>query len=490
MNQNKLVNALAKATNTARTENDAESYASTLSNTLDFFGKVGALRGQPAMAKQLFVKALSENRLDAMKILFYGRDVRGGQGEKQTFQACLAELVEVFPELVAKNLHLIPEFGCWKDLWSLFGTPFEKDVLDLIEVQLTTDVENLSESKSVSLLAKWLPSENTSSKDSQVKAKKIRTHLGMSSKEYRKVLSRLRAELKVVERDLSSKNFDAINYSHVPSRASMLYSKAFKKHDEARYTSFITSVNKGEAKINSSTLYPYEIVSKLTSGYGLLRPANLQTLEALWKNLPNYLEGKPHRGIVVADVSGSMFGAVGGVSPIHVSLSLAVYMAERLEGPFRDKCLTFSDRPSFMTLKGQTLYEKLSNVNWREWGMSTNIQSVFNLILSTAVANRVDVDEMPDTVYIVSDMQFNSCASGTNLDGIREKYRNAGYPLPKLVFWNVRSGADVPITQHDENTALVSGCNPNIFEAVIAGKTPIDVMRAVLDSERYAKVRV
>lgn len=485
---NTLVNALEREDNVAYTANGAVSHASTLDANLDLFGAIGALRGQGPKATRLFQKALGEDPLNAMRILFYGRDIRGGQGERGVFQDCLQFLAKNYPDYLEKNIHLVTEYGYWKDLFVLFGTQFENRVLDMIQDQWVKDLD----AEHPSLLAKWLPSENTSSKKTRALAKKVREHLGLVPSAYRRSLSGLRKRLKVVERDLSAKNFGEIEYSRVPSRANLRYTKAFLRNDEDRFREYLGKVEKGEAKMNAGALYPYDITARYCRGYRVgNRPSDDKALQALWNSLPNYLEGKPHNGLVVCDVSGSMYSGRGNVAPITVSTSLALYIAERMEGPFANSFITFSERPKFVKLQGEDLYTKMSNLCQAEWGYSTDVQAVFRLVLRTAQKHSVVQKDMPDVIYIVSDMQFNSCGGKTNLTGIKQQYKAAGYTMPKLVFWNVNAqNDDNPITKHDENTALVSGCNPNIFEAVLSGKTPLDVMLNVIESERYAPISV
>ena len=394
-----------------------------------------------------------------------------GQGERRVFRIGLQVLSEYYPEETKKLLELIPEYGRWDDILYLENT----DIKNFILTKLRADYE----SETPSLLAKWLPSENASSKKTKVTAKALRKYLGFGSKKYRKLLSGLRNDLNLVESKMSSKQWNTINYSGVPSKANLKYKDAFAKHDAVRYSKYLESVEKGEAKINTSTIFPYEIVNKA-------RGKNNKTLEMLWKNLPNYVR-EDDKGIVVADVSASMSGM-----PMDVSVSLAMYFAERNKGPFANKFITFSGRPELQEVSGATLNQKIRNLERAHWEMNTNLQAVFDLILNTAKQNNVSQKDLPNTIYIVSDMEFDEASSGwgekdkTNFEVIKQKYSEAGYEMPVLVFWNVDSRQkNVPVKQNKNGVILVSGCSPSIFKMVMEKTTPYKFMINILNSPRY-----
>lgn len=483
----KLINAMQEVGNVAQTENLAASYASTLNPSLDWFGKVGALRGQESKAIDLFDKAFAFDPNAALRILFYGRDVRGGQGERSVFRAVIRHMAINHTESIAKNIHLIPEYGRWDDLYSFVGTPLEERALSIIGNQLIFDRQNID--GAISLAGKWAKSVNASSKESRRLGKLTAESMGATEREYRKLLSTLRARLNVIERLVCAGEWDKISYQGVPSQAAKKYSKAFLKHDENRYREYLEKVSSGEAKINASTLYPYQLIEPYLDNYSAKRPENDSTLNALWNSLPNYLEGNEHKGLVLADVSGSMYSGCGKVAPIAVSISLAMYIAERNTGLFKDAFLTFTSSPKLEKIIGNGLYDRIASLASANWGMSTNLQAAIELILESAKKHSVPADEMPEVLYIVSDMQFNCCGSSTNWDVMKEKYEESGYALPKVVFWNVNSYSDAPITQHDKNTALVSGCSPVIFSAVLSGSGPVEIMNNLINSDRYSPIK-
>lgn len=486
---NPFVQAMQVAGNLTQTENGAVTNKSTLNDVLDFFGAGGALRERAEQdIINLFTRAFAQDRLTALKILFYFRDVRQGQGERRTFRTIFKYLALHYPEIAKKNLENVGFFGRFDDLYSLVGTPLEKDVFVLFAQQLKADLKAMKKGESISLLAKWLKSENTSSQESRNLAYKTRKALELTSKRYRKILSSLRKYINVLEVKMCAGAWSEIDFEKVPSKASLNYRKAFGKHDQERYAAYLKSVEKGEAKMNAGAVYPYEIYRSILNGGS---PTDLQQADVQWKSMPNWLEGNEHYGLVIADTSGSMTS--NGGLPMLVSVSLAVYFAERNVGPFKDVWMSFSDTPVFQKLKGTTLYEKCSSMGSDHWGFSTNLQASFDMILSTAKANKVPQKDMPSVLYIVSDMEFNSAGSLTNYDAIKAKYAAAGYKLPRIVWWNVNArNEQFPIRSDANGTALVSGASPSILKSLLAAKSfsPMDIVYETVNAARYERVTV
>ena len=351
--------------------------------------------------------------------------------------------------------------------------------------------------ENITLLGKWMPSLQASSPTTKRLARKMINHLGWTERQYRKALSALRKEINVVERSMCSGNWDGINFSHVPSRAAMIYKKAFNAHAPAAYSKFLTNVEKGEVKINASTLYPYDIVRDAKHRDG----TDLRTLDAQWKALPDYLADNPHNGLVVADVSGSMdsgsyYGGTGeksNVAPIDIAVSLAIYFAERNVGAFKNHFMIFGSESKLLSLSGGNIKDKAQAVMGSRPCPSTNLQSVFDTILKKGVEYKVPQSEMPSVIYIVSDMQFDEACSGnnkTNLEIIRAKYKKAGYQMPKIVFWCVNAYGDSPAKANDENVVLVSGSSAATFKTALTGKvvTPYEVMLQTVMVERYQPI--
>jgi hypothetical protein len=476
-----FLQALNSELNTTTTENGAKAYISTESACLDLFGKISSCRDDIKTAEKLFLTAYKENPEAAVRILFYSRDIRGGQSERAIFRSLFAKLARTNPALTSNLIELVPYYGRWDDLLSLEGTPVWMVVLNYIKRQLDEDLKT----EKPSLMAKWLPSINASSKDSKRLGRIIASHLGLSEREYRKTLTQLREKLRIVETLMCSKEWSSIQYDKLPSRASFMYRNAFKKHDEARYSDYLSRVEKGEAKINASTLFPYDIVHKYLYG----GCSGDKTLELQWNALTNYMEGQQFNGLVVADVSGSMSGM-----PMSVSISLAMYIAERNCSPvWKDKFLTFSAHPTLQTIVGNNIEDKIQYLLRAEWQMNTDLNAVFRTILGAATAKKVPQDQMPQKLIIVSDMQFDECCRSnkrTNFEQIQKMYRKAGYELPELIFWNVNSTSNVPVKAHDSGTCLVSGCSPSILKYVLTGAiiNPLESMNDVIFSERYEPV--
>jgi len=513
---NKFMDALKAESNYTYTENGALTYKSTLDGLLDLFALGGAYRTRTdADVINLFMKAFDEEPVYAMKCLFYLRDVRGGQGERRFFRVVTKYLAREYTESMRPNLQYVPEFGRWDDLYVFVGTPLEQDAFKLMHKQLALDVQ----CKTPSLLAKWLKSENTSSLDSRKLADKTRKYFGMNHKEYRKTLSILRERIRVLERLMSAGRWDEIEFDKIPSRAGMIYRNAFARHDIERmksekavqsYEDFAKDKN---TKVNAKALYPYEVVKEAMrfghwGGYfGGRKSGDLDDTERLmvnkyWENLADYFKGCTFNGICVADTSGSMYG-----DPLAVALSIAMYCAERNRGAFADHFFTFSDRPTFIEVTGVDFVDKVNRMAQADWDGSTNVEAVFDQMLRIAKQNHCSQDEIPASVIIVSDMEFNACtcSNGTERDRwgymrhagvsetlfetIEKRWNAAGYKMPNLVFWNVQARQDNIPMRVSGHVSYVSGFSPVIFEQVLKGVTAYDLMFDKLDSERYACIR-
>lgn len=461
------LNDLGSAMNKTKTENGAETLRTSTNALLDFFALAGSVRNNEELGLDLFKKALAKNKEKAIKILFYLRDIRGGQGERKLFRNCISYLAEHEKEISKNIAKYIPEYGRYDDLFVLEV----ETILPIIKKQLNEDLE----SETPSLLAKWLPSENASSQKTKQLARGMKNALGMSSKEYRKMLSSLRKKISLVEHKLSNREFKDIEYSKVPSQASLKYKKSFYRNDEGGYTKFLERVKAGEEKINTGTLYPYQIFNR----------AYEKGSDELWNNLPDYTQGK--KAIVVADVSGSMSG-----NPMSVSVSLALYFAERNTGIFKDRFITFSDMPTLQKIEGETLQDKFNSIERSDWGMNTNLNRVFELLVYVAKETNAKPSEMPETIYIISDMEFDDCGGKrTNFEAIKALYDVTEYKMPNIVFWNVDArNKQVPVKADERGVSLVSGFSPSVFKLAIENKSPEETMEDLLKTERYANIAI
>ncbi len=481
------------------TENGALGYETTGKALVDLNFAVASLRNQDEeeIVKR-FIPAFYEDRMLAMKWLFFLRDVRGGLGERRTFRVIMKYLAKSFPEMVNALVGIMAEYGRFDDLLCLFDTPVEETALLVLREQLEKDVQNMENGESVSLCAKWMPGNNTSSEESQRMAAKLRDFMGLTAKEYRKLLASLRKYLHVTEVFMSGNRWNEIDYGRVASRANLLYRKAFLVHDEERRKNFLKDVEEKGAVMHAGVLMPHEIVMQYTVRNGWRLNVNKEdtALEALWKNLSDTVAGAENV-LCVVDGSGSMLCPVGegNTTALHVSNALGVYFAERMGGAYHNRFITFSNTPKYVDLSAcRTLKEKLELAFSNNDCTNTNIEATFRLILETAVRNRLSQEELPATILIISDMEFDQAMWGRNTDTlfgiIKMKFAAHGYKVPKLVFWNVNSRTNViPVRENRLGVGLVSGFSVNICNMVLSNELdPFACLKKALEGERYRKI--
>ena len=478
----KLVDALRQ--NDTVTENGMVTNSSSLNACVDLFFSIGAMRGQDKdRLIRNFSLALLEDPARAMKILFWVRDVRGGAGERQIFRDVMKFLAEDHTDFLRKNIPYISEFGRWDDLLTLVGTKLETEALTQIRWGL--DAKN-------GLCSKWMPRKGPI-------AAKLRTFMEMSPKQYRKTLVEL---THVVETQMCANEWENIEFGKLPSVASARYQKAFWKRNEEGYKSYIASLQKGEAKINAGAIYPYDVTKSLQRG-------NSDVAIEQWKALPNYMDGSEDRILPVVDVSGSMQASAGGnknVSCMDVSISLGLYISERNTGSFKDAFVSFSAEPKLHILKGN-LRDRFAQLQRAEWGYNTNLVKVFDLVLDQATKHSVPESEMPTKILILSDMEFDKATEtvsgwekthiatkwdATAQEMIEQKYADAGYKVPAIVYWNIQSrGNNIPVAFDKTGTALISGFSPSILKSVVKGDitSPQGIMDETIMSPRYEAIQ-
>ena len=494
-----MLEYLKNEANKTFTENGAVTYETTGSECLDLFATIGALRkASDDEILRRFVRAYAENADIAMKLLFFARDVRGGLGERRVFRVIVNWLAINAPETVKKNMGYIAEYGRFDDLLALMDTSLEKLMLDYLEKQFNADMDAMEAKKEVSLLAKWLPSINASNKDTVKLAKRVAKAFELDDATYRKRVSALRAYIRIVENNLREKDY-TFAYEKQPSRALFKYRKAFARNDKERYAEFLSKVERGEAKLHTDNVAPYELVDPyLTTGwYGGNRcfmrnisEEEKRSLNATWASLPDF--GGEENAIAVVDTSGSMYCQMGP-SPAAVALSLGLYFAERNKGIFKNHFIEFSERPQLIEIKGETFVDRLRYVASFNEIANTNMEAVFDLILNAAVRNHISQEELPTKLIIISDMEFDRCvgdASLSNFEHAKRKYAAAGYKLPEVVFWNAASrNRQQPVKKNEQGVCLVSGVTPRIFSMLAGGElSPYAFMMEVLGGERYAKI--
>ena len=516
---NSLEHTLMEQSNVSITENGAAGYRTTGKALLDLNFAVSSLRSvsEEEIVKR-FIKAFYEDKLLAVKWLFFASDVRQGMGERRLFRVIFSYLAENHSEMAKAVLTLVPEYNRWDNLWCLLDTKLAGDVIDLVKNQLAADRKNMEEQGTVSLLAKWMPSINASSGETRRLAKLLAAGLGMTNGKYRKILAGLRDYLRVVETRISRGGWEEICYEQVPSRASMLYRNAFLEHDTERRRAYLESLKKGETKIHADVLFPSDIVHEYCKSPGIRR-ARLHrevdaTIEELWKALPDYVQGASNT-ICVVDGSGSMLRPAARkeagraytriaqsseLSCMEVANALAIYFSERCSGELNGRYITFSSRPQFVNLKNAaTLREKLEIASAYNEVANTNIEAVFALLLETAIQGKLKQEELPETVLVLSDMEFDYCVCDSNDTPVRsdklfqeiaKQYQKWGYKLPRLVFWNIASRTEtIPIKQNELGVALVSGFSPAIMKMVLSTQTdPYECLLEQLNGARYEAV--
>ncbi len=467
-----LIDAMRQ--NDTFTENWMPTHSTSLDRCVDLFAGIGSARNwSEDEIESAFVRAFEQEPLIAMKILFWARDVRGGAGERRVFRVITKYMYRNpnYAWALDKNMGLIPEYGRWDDLFPLS----DKHVLPMIKHALLEHKNGL--------LAKWLPRKGAF-------ANRVRRYLEITPKAYRKLVVGLS---NTVEQSMCAKDWDVIKYESVPSVAMNKYRKAFKRNDEVRFSAFIDAVVKGETTIKAGVLFPYQLYQAYK------REEDAKTIEAQWMNLPNYMEGNPHRILPMCDTSGSMMTGYGGhntnLVPIDISVSLGIYISERNEGIFKDAFLTFSNKPQLQYLKG-SFTARCKQLERAHWEMNTNLEAAFKLVLNKAVQNGISSDQMPNMILIISDMQFDSCVSEPSdnaLQMIKNQYKASGYEFPKVIFWNINARVGkMPVSYKDENTGIVSGCSPAILTAILSGEslTPRDLMLRTINVPRYEAVTV
>lgn len=400
-----------------------------------------------------------------LRLLVMIRDPRKGMGERAMFRRVLYDL---YRDKLINPLHLasvIAEHGRWDDLISVFVKVKEgrRFIAKLIVLQLNEDVKNMEVGKPVSLLAKWMPKENTSSKQTRRAAHLFIREFGVTPRRYRKVISSLRRHIKLVESDMSANRWGEIDYEKVPSLAMVKYRNAFIEHDIDRFDAYLDDVLEGRKKINASVSSPAQLIAKIRSG----SEDEEKVAVAQWNSLPTLNLAKPM--LPICDVSGSMFtDAGGGADCVDVAIALSILLSQTNTGPFKDVILTFTTTPSIVDLSGLTITEKVAKLKNSDWEGSTNIGSALRLILELAQkANYPKGAILPDLV-VFSDMEFDaeeSYYSETVFEELRREYEDAGYEFPKVYFWNISSNgrAQLPLKESENGVIELSGYSQHLF---------------------------
>ena len=523
------------------TENGANALKSTTSAVLDLFVKAPSMLkpndDDIEELKSLIRTAIEEDPQLTLKCIFYLGDIREGAGVRKVFTESIRLLAKEYPKMLKFVLPQIPEFSRWDVLVkALLYTDFEDAITGIIRYQLESDLE----STTPSLCAKWLPSPSSSSKNTRKLGRRLSHLLNLSGKKltgdpdidkeikkedniiFSKILTRLRKDLNIVEHYIATIDYDKIDYSKVPSVALNRYQSLFLKYDKARFMKWVYEAAEGKAKINSKRLYPFEIIKNILDNslhFLYIRNENRISMtkaflaDAQWKNMEDVIEGKELNWLVMADVSGSMEDYDN--IPIATSIATAIYCAEKTQGVFHNKFMTFSKKPEIVDIKGDTICEKVENAYRANWGFNTDLEKAFDLILEVAVNNKLKQEELPQTLLIISDMEFDEARgqyyyhdnedSKTLFKEIQEKFNKYGYEMPTCVFWNVNADVKFPVDSEEKGCILLSGYSNNNFRALLGADliqeephlidttekvtvTPYESMVSILNSERYEKI--
>lgn len=487
--------------NVSITENGAIGYKSSGRALVDINYMTSSLRKKTDKELiNLFQAAYYENSMYAWKWLFFLRDIRGGMGERYTFRRIIKYMADFRPHEMALFIPYIAEYGRYDDTWVLLDTQLNSLVIKMINAQLQEDIKNYTEGKPISLLAKWMPKRNAESHISRHYARLIIEGLKLDDKTYNRMLVKLRKKLNLVESLMCANQWSAIDYNSVPSKANLLYRNAFLKHDPERRQQYLEDLTNGKegVKINASTNFPHDVVHQYVkpSRYGwryTLKKYD-ETLEQLWKNQKDTVQSAENI-MVIQDGSGSMYQPVDGNSSVQaeeVATALSIYFAERCAGQFHNRFMTFGARPRFVDINNcQNLQEKIEVTLKNTDCSNTNIEAVFKLLLNTAIKNNMKQSDLPKTLLMISDMEFDFMVSGRTdkamFEDFAKEYERYGYKLPRLVFWNIcsRTGT-IPIRENSNGVALVSGYSVNIMNMVLSNELdPYKCLLKQLNTERY-----
>lgn len=508
----KFMNGLTAANSFGYTENGAVKRTTSGAALYDMFALGAAYRSRSeADCVLLFKNAYEEDPAYALKCLFYIGDVREGQGERRFFRICYRWLIANDEDAARRNLQHIPEFKRWDDLIKVcYNTRLWPEAVAIVRTQLAADVESLMRGpkEAVSLLAKWMPSENASSRETCALANALRSALGWTHKQYRTILSRLRERSNVLERLMSAGKWDEIEFDAIPSKAGIKYKNAFARHDIERmksekavqsYEDFAKDKN---TTVNAGTLYPYEVVDKaiktMYRGYYnrnvALDDTDRLMVNKYWDNLTDYFKDASLDALAVVDTSCSM-RADRASSPINVAISLGMYCAERAKGPYAGHYVSFSRTPKLVKVQGADFCDKVKRIYDANLCENTNIEATFDMLLDVAMRNGCTQEDLPKNIIVISDMEFDQARgyyrwdkqpnNATLMENIEKKWNHYGYKMPKLIFWNVDARSDNFAMEVKDGVSFVSGCSPVIFKQVMTGKTAYDLMYEALNSKRY-----
>ena len=489
---NTFANVMREMGTMTLTENGGKAFSTTGGGALlDLFANIGGMRGRSdADIISQWRSAYRENPELASNLILYARSIRtGGLGERKIGRILLKQLATYDPEKIIRNFDTIVDCGRWDDLFIFIGTPVEFTMWQYIENQVKADVEGALRNKPISLLAKWLKSENTSSRESREIAKNTRIILHLTSKQYRKMLSKLRKYINVLEAKISRNQWDEINFEQVPSLAMKRYLSAFGKHCYEAFGEYKAKLVKGEAKVNAATLYPYDLVQPYIANnrYGRRDPMDVVT-EEQWKALPNYVN-ENYDVVCVVDTSGSM--TINNYRPLSTAVGLGIYFAQHNKGPYHNLYMTFSSNPTIQRIEDNWGLDRcIDYVMASDWGMGTDLDRTFQLIFDIARA----YNDAPRAIAVISDMEINTWHGEGDVyarsitEKWDQKFRSIGLKCPKLLYWNIESRHGNTLSKCTENVGYISGSSAGSFKffTELIEKSAYEAMVSILTKPEFS----
>lgn len=497
--------------------------------------------------------------VDLIVLTFLTRNIRGGKGEKDLSHDMFLTIRKHFPNTAKQLLPLFAnQYGYWKDLLLLSEKSKDPALLqesvELMRAQFQKDLDRVGKHEAnpetidagpkISLLAKWLPRENShfdkrlgfvkaflGNHDTVVRegADKWKS---TSQKQYRKQVSKLTSYLSLPEVYLSAQREDEIDFGAMASTATFKLSRALlneTKDGEVRRSDtkrrrcaelFVKHLT--EKGLKGATLMPHEIVAEILKGN--VSPMRAKVLDALWKDLwknvvdqvrdtaqEEGLDFDPTKMVPLSDVSGSMHG-----TPMEVAIAMGIGISEITHPAFRDLVLTFETTPRWHKLTASdSIVEKVMSLRRAPWGGSTNFAAAYDQILEVCLQHRLGREDVP-TMIVFSDMQFNTAYSTrdywsyghepkketltTMHQEIRSKFARTAQKLrwknadpTPIVYWNLRNTGGHPVEKDTEGAVLLSGFSPSMLKMVMNGEALEDKEVEVVDADgqvRTERVRV
>jgi hypothetical protein len=494
---------------------------------------------------KIFGRKINDEMRDAFVMAFQTRDVRGGKGERRLFQNFISTLYDQDKEVVQKMLKLVPEYGCWRDMWEIIKAipELETDILNIVKEQFVEDLVKChsGQQSKMSLLSKWLPRENSGTYPGLARKISAFTHVFEDSErkrlvKYRKDTSMMNRALKTVEINMCGKSWRDIKPEAVPGRCLKIHNKAFlnepvKLHTgkslrfpenedrmECRkhFQEFVEALAKGKTKAHgANVVMPHELVVKALSCYASSDELGIN--QGQWVSIRDETLklGGLGKCVPMCDFSGSMNGL-----PKLISLALGILVSEINHSAFKDHILTFDAEPKWHSFVGKdTLKEKLDSIKGDlGQGLNTDFYKACMRIVEKMKEAKVPVGEEPEDLIVLTDMGFDraskensynsrsnskSPAWDTQIQQIRDEFKRAGeevwgegngWKAPRIVIWNLSAQyKDFHAKADQEGVVQLSGWSPSMLKALQKGgiqvTTPYQGMRAILDDERYDEVR-